>query len=187
MSKKEIWYDELSHSIAMGEGWKKGELFKQAKDDIEKIIGRPLTSYPEFKKDPLEYALKEIKASFPKPFDLGLSDDVVLGMLGIDLRLIKQISPELKNTPHVFNVCAKTGKCSASEDKTPFKWFAESKEELDRLDFAEKLADILEQAHELTPYVNKAEVTLGLTHLVYLDVQTGKFIPNHWYIKQGVK
>jgi len=187
MSKKEIWYDELSHSIAMGEGWKKGELFKQAKDDLEKVIGRPLTSYPEFRKDILGYALKEIKLTFPKPFDLGLSDDVVLGMLGIDLRLIKQVSAELKNTPHVFKVCSKTGDCSANEDKTPFKWFAESKEELDRLAFAENLADTLEKAAELTPYVRKADVTLGLTHFVYFDVQTGSIIPNHYYVKNGIK
>jgi len=182
-----VFYDEIEHVNAMGKGYEAAKIFDKAKADLETILETNITDYAAFKNDILGYSLTAIQAKFPKAYELGMSTDNVLKMLSIDIRPLKEADAQLKNNPCKFVVCAKSGKSNADEKKDDFIRYAETDEQHERLEFANEIAKVLERAAELTPYVNKSDVTLGLTHLVYFDVQTGNIIPNHYYVLNGIK
>ena len=181
-----IYYDELEHSKAIGEGYTLSLLFKEAKDELETIIEKPIEDYTAFKNDVLGYSITEIKTKFPKAFDLGLPIEKVLAMLSIDLQTIERVDNTLKTTAHKFCVCAKTGEAIPDESKDDFIRYATTDEQHERLDFANELIVLLEKAHTFKEYSNKANLTNGLTHIVYHEPQEG-LIPNRFFVLNGIK
>jgi hypothetical protein len=191
MSKAEkktpIFYNQGEHHSEMSKAYEVGLIFKRSKDDLEKILGTPIADYAEFRKDPLGYAKAEIRKAFPKPFELGLTEQATLKMLSIDLRQIERDSLYLATNPIKFCVCPKTGAVSADECKEDYIWYATTDEQHQRLDFGNELANILERAYLFTPHTFKSNVTNGLTHIVYFDVQTETIKPNHFFVMNGIK
>jgi len=176
-----IHYHELDHLNAMREGDKVGMLFKEAKEQLETILEAKI-DYTAFKNDVLNYAIAEIRKKYSGAFALNLPFDTTIQMLGLSLKNFERIDSIIKTTPHTFKVCNKTGNTSSCDDKIPFTLFCETPEQHQRLEFANELADILERAAALTPYVRKSNVTNGLVHLVYHDVQTDTLKPNHNFV-----
>ena len=184
--KTAIYYSELDHNNAMGEGHKISLLFKEAKNDLETILEAPIKDYTAFRNDVLSYSISEIKNKFPKAFDLGLPIEKVLAMLSIDLRMIERVDATLKTTPHKFCVCAKTGEATADACKDDFIQYATTEEQHNRLDFANELIAILERAHQYMPHRAKYNLVLGLEPIIILDPQEG-IIPNRFFVLEGIK
>ena len=185
--KTAVFYDASGHYTEMNNANESGQTFKRAKNNLEAIINKPISDYTAFRSDILGYAMAEIKKTFPKPFELGLTDEATLKMLSIDLSQLTADSYFLATTPFKFCVCPKTGEATPDECKEPFIWYAETKEQHERLDFALELASILERAYLFTPHTFKSNVTNGLTHIVYFDVQTETIKPNHYFVMNGIK
>lgn len=181
-----IFYNEAEHHTAMGEGHKVSLLFKEAKNDLETILEKPIEDYTAFRNDVLGYSIASIKTKFPKAFDLGLPIEKVLAMLSIDLRMIERVDATLKTTPHKFCVCAKTGEATADDCKDDFIQHATTDEQHERLDFANELIVILEKAYLYAPHVHKSNVTNGLYHIVVFDPSKG-LIPNRFFVLEGIK
>jgi dsDNA-binding SOS-regulon protein len=181
-----VFYNEAEHTNAMGEGHKTSLLFKEAKEELEAILEKPIENYEEFQNDILGYSIAEIKIKFPKAFDLGLSLEKTLAMLSIDLKLITRADGVLKTTPHKYCVCKKTGEAKADESKESFIQYAETDEQHERLDFANELIVILEKAYLYAPHVHKSNVTNGLYHIVVFDPQEG-LIPNRFFVLEGIQ
>jgi hypothetical protein len=185
--KTAVFYDESGHYTEMNNANESGQTFKRAKNNLEAIINKPISDYTAFRSDVLGYAMAEIKKTFPKPFELGLTDEATLKMLSIDLSQLTTDSYFLATTPFKFCVCPNTGEATPDECKDPFIWYAETKEQHERLDFCNELANILERAYLFTPHTFKSNVTNGLTHIVYFDVQTETIKPNHYFVMNGIQ
>lgn len=181
-----VFYDELEHLNAMNEGHKSSLIFKEAKAELEAVLEKPIDDYAEFRKDILGYSITSIKAKFPKAFDLGLPIEKVLAMLSIDLRKIERADAILKTSPHKFCVCPKTGDTTPDEDKEPFTQYAVNDEQHERLDFANELIKLLEKAHTFKTGTNKANLTNGLSHIIYHDPEQG-LIPNRFFVLEGIQ
>lgn len=184
--KTAIYYSELDHLNAMREGDALGLLFKEAKNELETILEKPIEDYTAFRNDVLDYSIASIKAKFPKAFDLGLPIEKVLAMLSIDLRMIERVDATLKTTPHKFCVCAKTGNATADECKDDFIQYATTDEQHKRMDFSNELIAVLERAHQYMPHIGKYNLVLGLERLITLDPQEG-LIPNRFFVLEGIK
>lgn len=184
--KTAVFYDGAAHYLAMGEGHKVSLLFKEAKNDLEAILEKPIDDYTAFRNDVLGYSIASIKAKFPKAFDLELPIEKVLAMLSIDLRMIERVDATLRTTPHKFCVCAKSGDATADECKDDFIQHATTNEQHERLDFANEIIKLLEKAHLYTPYTHKSNMTNGLYHIVIFDPQEG-LIPNRFFVLEGIK
>ena len=187
VKKVKVYFDEISHSQELGKAYEIAAVFKAATLELETILEKPIDNYTEFRNDPLLYSIAEIKNKFPAAFNLNLGLDKTLSMLSIDLKKLEQYDATLKTTPHKVNICDKTGEATPDDDKEPFCWFAESPQQLERLKFANELSEILERASELTPYVRKANVTNGLAHMVYYNMQTDKILPHHYWVMNGIQ
>lgn len=186
--KTAVFYDESGHYMEMNNANESGQTFKRAKNNLEAIINKPISDYTAFRSDILGYAMAEIKKTFPKPFELGLTDEATLKMLTIDLSQLTTDSYFLATTPFKFCVCPKTGEATPDECKEPFIWYAETPEQHERLNFANELSEILERAHEkYTPYIHKANLTNGVEKLVYFHPQTNKIVPHHYWVMNGIK
>lgn len=186
LKRVKIFFNELEHYQEINRAHEIAAVFKAAKLELERIIEQPITDFAAFRNDVLGYSIKAISERYPAAFNLNLGLQKTIDMLSIDLRKLEQYDAVLRSSPHKINVCSKTGEASADEDQEPFCFYAQSPAELERLKFATELADILERASALTPYVRKANVTNGLVHLVYHDVQTDTLKPNHNYVMQGL-
>jgi len=182
-----VFYNEGEHHSEMSKAYEVGLIFKRSKDDLEKIIGKPIDDYAEFRKDPLGYAKAEVRKAFPKPFELELTEEATLKMLSIDLRQIEADSLYLATNPIKFCICPKTGAVSADECKEDYIWYATTDEQHERLNFANELADILERTHKRIPHSHKANMTTGLQTIVYFNLQTEKLTANHYYVMHGIK
>lgn len=182
-----VFYDELGHHLAMSQTNESVQTFKRAKNNLEGIISKPISDYKAFRRDVLGYSMAEIKKAFPKPFELGLTDETTLKMLSIDLKQLQEDAEFLKHTPFRICICPKTGTATPDESKELFIEYATTDEQHERLDFGNELANILERAYLYTPHTFKSNVTNGLTHIVYFDVQTETIKPNHFFVMNGIK
>jgi hypothetical protein len=95
MKQTKIYYDELKHITQKNEVFKYSEIFRKSKEYLEQITKQPLKSITEFHNDMELYSIKEIKNSFPKPFELGLELDVTLSMIKIDIKPIIEAQSKL--------------------------------------------------------------------------------------------
>lgn len=184
--KTAVFYNELEHLSAMSNAYETTVIFKDAKEDLETILGRSIQDFEAFRKDILGHSLAEIKKTYPKAFDLGLPIEKTLKLLSIDLRKIERADAVIKTTPHKFCVCPKTGLATPDENKEPYIQYAITDEQHERLDFAEQLVAILEKAHTFKLGTNKANLTNGISHLVAYDPQKG-LIPNHFFVLEGIE
>ncbi len=184
--KTAVFYNEGQHHSDMGQTYETTLLFKEAKNSLEAILENPIEDYKAFRADLLGYSIAQIKNKFPKAFDLGLPIDKTLQMLSIDLRIIERADGILKTTPHRFNVCPKTGDCTPDEDKEPYIKYITTDEQHERFDFASELIKLLDKAHTFKPGTQKANLTNGLSHIVYFDPQVG-FVPNHFFVAEGIQ
>jgi hypothetical protein len=166
----------------MNKAHETAKVFTDAKNELETILEKPIENYTAFKNDVLGYSIAEIKLKYPAAFNLNLGLDKTLQMLSIDLRKLEQYDATLKTTPHKICVCPKKGTATADDDKEPFCWYAETPEQLQRLRFAQSLADLLEQAQEYKPGTAKANLTNGVNHIVYFNMQNEKITPNHFFV-----
>jgi hypothetical protein len=187
VKKVKVFFDEVSHYQEMAKTVEIVEVYKAAKKELEAILESQITDYAAFKSDPLLYSIAQIKLKYPAAFNLNLGLEKTLAMLSISLSKLEQYDAILKTTPHKIDVCIKTGNCTPNDDKEPFCYYAESPAQIERLKFTTELSEMLERASLLTPYVRKANVTNGLTHLVYYNIQTDTLTPNHNYILQGIQ
>jgi len=185
--KTAIFYNEIEHSQEMRKAYELVVVFDEAKKELETILEKPIEDYVAFKKDVLAYSLKEIKLKYPRAFELGIPTETTLNMLNLNLRSIREAEAVLRNNPCKFDVCPKTGKANASEDKEPYIWYATTDEQHARLDFANELIEVLNKAHAFTPYVHKANMTTGVNRIVVFDGATEKIIPHPYFIMEGVK
>lgn len=181
-----IHYNELDHLNAMREGDNVGLLFKEAKEQLETILEAKIEDYTAFRNDVLNYAIAEIRKKYSGAFALNLPFDTTIQMLGLNLKNFERIDSILKTTPHTFKVCPKTGKATPCDDKIPFTSFCETLEQHNRLEFANELCTILEKAYLFTPFTFKSNVTNGLTHIVFFDVQTGTIKPTPNFVLNGI-
>ena len=184
--KTAVFYDESSHYSAMRDGDTMALLFKEAKNELEAILEKPIEDYTAFRNDILGYSIASIKAKFPKAFDLGLPIEKVLAMLSIDLRMIERVDATLKTTPYKFCVCPKSGDATSDECKEEFIWYATTDEQHERLDFSNDLISNLEKCHEYAPYRGKHNLVMGIVQFVYLDPQLG-LVPNHNFVLNGIQ
>jgi len=187
IEKTAVFYDALSHHLAMSQSHETSLIFTRAKEKLEQIIDKPIKDYEAFREDILGYSMQSIREVFSKPFELGLSDGATLKMLSINIDQLKTDAEKLRNNPTPFCVCKKTGAVSPDQNPEAHTWYITTKEQHERLKFTTELAAILELASEVTPYVRKANVTNGLAHLVYFDPQTDTLKPNHNYLMQGIQ
>lgn len=187
VKKVKVFFDEISYSQELGKAYEIIEVYKAATKELETIIEKPIDNPIEFRNDPLLYSIAQIKLKYPAAFNLNLGLEKTMQMLSISLNKLEQFDGILKTTPHKINVCCETGQATPCEDTEAFCWFAETPEQHNRLKFATELSDMLERASELTPYVRKANVTNGLAHLVYYNMQTDKIVPHHYFIIQGLE
>ena len=185
--KTAVFYDESGHNLEMNQAYEVGLIFKRAKETLEQITNTPIADYEAFRADILGYSMQSIKQTFPKVFNLELSEADTLKMLSINLEQLKKDAADLQAHPVPFCVCKKTGAVTPEENREKHTWFITTKEQHDRLKFTNELADILQRASEVTPYVRKANVTNGLIHLVYYDAQTDTLKPNHNYVMKGIQ
>ena len=181
-----IHYNELDHFNAMREGDNVGLLFKEAKEELETILEAKIADYTAFRNDVLNYAIAEIRKKYSGAFALNLPFDTTIQMLGLSLKNFERIDAIIKTTPHTFKVCSKTGKATPCDDKLPFTLFCETPQQHKRLKFANELSNILERAYLFTPYTFKSNVTNGLTHIVYFDVQTETIKPTPNFVLNGI-
>lgn len=187
VKKTAVFYDALSHHLAMSQSHETSLIFKRAKENLEQITNRPIKDYEAFRNDIICYSMQSIKETFPKPFELGLTDEATLKMLSINIDQLKTDAENLKNNPIAFCVCNKTGAVSPDENREPHTWYITTKEQHDRLNFTTELAEMLELASKVTPYVRKANVTNGLSHLVYYCMETDTLKPSHTYVTNGIQ
>ena len=180
-----VFYNELDHFNSMREGYEVSVLFNEAVAELETIIKKPIENYQDFRKNILEYSISEIKKTFPKPFELGLDDEATFKMLTIDLTNLKKLSETITTTPHRFNLCQKTGKASACEDKEPFTYYATTPEHFERLEFSNKIIEIAEKGYTFNTNQNKGFLISGFNTFVVNDPQKG-LIPNWTFILKGV-
>jgi hypothetical protein len=185
--KTAVFYNEQLHHSEMSQAHESMQTFKRAKNNLEAITNKPIKDFEAFRKDILGYSMQSIKETFPKPFELGLTDEATLKMLSIDLKQLTQDDAFLSTTPFKFCVCSKTGETTPDECKENYIWYATTEEQHQRLDFANELSNILERAYLFTPHTFKSNVTNGLTHIVYFDVQTETIKPNHFFVMNGIK
>jgi hypothetical protein len=184
--KTAVFYDEALHFSAMRDGETMAILFREAKNELEVILEKPIEDYTAFRNDILGYSIASIKVKFPKAFDLGLPIEKVLAMLSINLRIIERADATLRSTPHKFCVCAKTGEAKGDDCKEDFIWYATTDEQHERLNFTYSLITNLEKCHEYAPYRGKHNLVMGLIQFVYLDPQLG-LVPNHNFVLNGIQ
>jgi len=184
--KTVVFYDEAGHHLAMSQTDESVQTFKRAKTNLEAIIKKPISDYMAFRRDVLGYSIREIKSTFPKPFELGLSDEATLTMLSIDLKQLKEDAEFLQHTPYEICICPETGIATPSDCKEPFTDYITSDEQHERLDFANDLIAKLEKCHEYSPYRGKHNLVNGLIQFVYLDPQKG-LVPNHSFLLRGIQ
>jgi hypothetical protein len=179
-----VFYDENRHHTTMGNAYELVKVFNDAKLELETIIAKPIENYAAFRKDIIGFSVEQIKLTYPMPFALGLSDDITLGMLGINLDSLKRHSDALKFTPYKI-IVSKAGICEVCTDATPYKLYAKTHEQHERLDFANELCISLEAAHKYKPFQNKANLTTGLQGLVYHETVSNSFKANHVFVLEG--
>ena len=185
--KTAIYYNEQQHHSEMSQAHESIQTFKRAKNNLEAITNKPIKDFEAFRNDILGYSMRSIKETFPKPFKLGLSDEATLKMLSIDLKQLTQDDAFLSTTPFKFCVCSKTGEATPDDCKEDYIWNITTDEQHQRLDFCNELSEILERAYLFTPHTFKSNVTNGLTHLVYFNVQTEAITPNHFFVMNGIQ
>ena len=185
MSKTEkktaVFYNEREHHTEMAAAHEIAKVFTEAKNELETILEKPL-DYTAFKNDVLGYSIAEIKLKYPGAFNLNLPLDKTLQMLSIDLRKLEQFDAILKTTKHEICVCPKKGTATPKDNKEPHILYAETPQQLDRLRVAQSLADLLEELHQYKSGTAKANLTNGVTHIVYFEPQTEKITPNHFFV-----
>ncbi|HEY6143092.1 MAG TPA: hypothetical protein VIV55_06615 [Flavobacterium sp.] len=154
MNTKEIKREKI-HMSFQGEAYnnvreeasEKIKPLNNAIKELETIIKKPISDYEAFSKDLLGYALKEIKITYPKPFELELGDEATLKMLLIDLTSLKECAKKWDiNTKHTIE----EGYAHIAIDIEKFNQYAETKEQFERYDFAMQCVDTIEKA---TSYV----------------------------------
>lgn len=190
MSKAEkktaVFYNELEHHSTMSQANEAVEVYKRAKNNLQTIIGKEIKDFKGFRKNPLAFSMAIIKETFPKPFELGLSDEATLKMLSIDLSQLEKDSLYLIGTPHQIKICDKTGNCEPQDDKEQFISYATNDLQHDRLQFCQDLISNLEKCHEYAPYRGKHNLVMGLIPFIYLDPQRG-LVPNHNFVLNGIQ
>jgi hypothetical protein len=179
-----VFYDENLHHTTMGKSYELVVVFNDAKRELETIIAKPIENYVAFRKDVIGYSLEQIKLTYPKPFELGLSDELTFGMLGINLDSLKRHSEVLKYSPYKI-IVSKAGICEVCSDATPYKLYAKTEEQHERLDFANELCVSLEAAHKYKPFQNKANLVTGLQGLVFHETVSNTFKANHIFVLEG--
>lgn len=111
--------------------------------ELETIIKKPIDNYKAFSKDILGYSMKQIKETFPKPFDLDLGNEATLKMLSIDLSKLKECAREWDiNTE--FTIIDNYARIEVDQER--FKQYCESEEQFVRYDFAVQCIDTIQKA-----------------------------------------
>jgi hypothetical protein len=183
--KVKVFYDNLQHLSDQRDAYPTTQLFNKAVSELETILKKPIEDYKAFKKDMVNYSLEAVKQAYPKPFNLGLDDSSTLKMLGIDLANITNIADKIQHTPHRFNVCSKSGTATVCDDKEPYTYYAETPEQLERLEFANEIIKLAEKAHSLKPNLNKDTIVSGFYDFAVFEPSKG-FMPNRFFVMQGI-
>ena len=119
-------------------------------EELETIIKKPIDDYKTFSKDILGYSMKQIKETFPKPFDLDLGNEATLKMLSIDLSKLKECAREWDiNTE--FTIIDNYARIEV--DQESFKQYCESEEQFVRYDFAMQCIDTIQKAVSYTNWL----------------------------------
>lgn len=184
--KIKVWFDESSHYQEMNKAHEIAAVFKAAKQELETIISKPIEDFSAFRNDILQYSISEITKVYPAAFNLQLGLQKTLSMLSINLRKIEEYDAILSTTPYNINVCSKTGEATPNDDTSPFCYYAETPDQLNRLRFCNDLIANLEKCHEYAPHRGKHNLVNSLVQFVYLDPQLG-LVPNHHFVLNSIQ
>lgn len=182
MRKEKIYFDEWSFTENWAKAFEVAKVFKEAKNELEEILQKPIKDFGAFKANPIEYAKEAIKEANPKVFALGLSDENTLKMLSFNLNNLERLSNVIKLTNFKIIVSEK-GEASPDESKEPFTVYAETVNELERYDFCLKLIETIKEAYNQNTNVPLRLFNAGFMHLIIWDVQTERYIPNWQFVK----
>lgn len=182
MRKEKIYFDEWSFTDNWAKAFEIAKVFKEAKNELEEILEKPIKDYGAFKANPIEYAKEAIKEANPKVFALGLTMENTLKMLSVNLNNLERLSKVITLSPFEI-VVDKNGIAVASENKEPFTVYAETKDELERYDFCLKLIEIMKEAHNQNTDKPLRSFNAGFMHLILWNVQTESYIPNWQFVK----
>lgn len=182
MRKEKIYFDEWSFTDNWAKAFEVSKVFKEAKNELEEILQKPIKDFGAFKTNPIEYAKEAIKEANPKVFALGLSDENTLKMLSINLNNLERLSNVITRSPYAIIVTEK-GEVSPDENKEPFTIHAEKVDELERYDFCLKLIEVIKEAYKQNTDKPLRLFNAGFMHLIIWDVQTESYIPNWQFVK----
>jgi NADH/NAD ratio-sensing transcriptional regulator Rex len=138
-----VSFNQEMYNSVRDEANKKERYLNKAIKELETIIKKPISDYEAFSKDILGYALKEIKTTFPKPFNLDLGDEATLKMLSIDLANLEECAKHL-NTNTEYTIVNGHARIEVDEEK--FKQYVETETQFERYDFALQCVDTIEKA-----------------------------------------
>ena len=181
--KTKIHFSESEHFAAVTNAHNTAATFNQLTQLVEAILKAEIKDLEAFKKDYEGELIRMIKETYPKPFDLGLDNETTLKMLSIDLTQINELIRVLHGNPSKINICPKSRTASACENKEPFYIYATTKEQHDKLDFCNKIIEVVnEAAAAQTRNANLATLAAGFREFIFYDPQSNTMMPSHYYI-----
>jgi hypothetical protein len=180
-TKTVIYYDEMTHLMNSSSANDIAKALNDAVAEIEAITESKVMDKEAFRSDILGESMKLIKKSFAKVFALGLNDKQTLKTLSIDMTNIERLHNIVSTNPTALLFDAE-GKAYPSNDKEPYLYYAETKEEIERLDFANHIITVLNKCNRLTPHLSVAGLGSGLRVFVVMD--NGVLTPNWRFIKE---
>lgn len=136
-------FNQELYSIARNGASEKVRHLNNSIDEFQNITKKPISDYKAFSQDILGYTMTEIKAMFPKPFDLDLGDEATLKMLSIDLTNLKEYSREWDVKTEYTIV---DGYARIEIDQERFKQYVETDKQFERYDFCMQAIDTIEKA-----------------------------------------
>jgi hypothetical protein len=124
-------------------------------EELETIIKKPISNYKVFSKDILGFSIKEIKKTFPKPFELDLGDEATFKMLSIDLTNLKKYAKHWDiNTEYTMT----DGYGLIEIDQERFNQYVETEEQFTRYDFAIQAIDTIEKAVKYSSWLRPQDL-----------------------------
>ncbi len=143
-------FNQELYNIVRNGASEKVRHLNDAIEELETIIKKPIDDYKTFSKDILGYSMKQIKGTFPKPFDLDLGNEATLKMLSIDMTNLKNYAEQFDSKTECVII---DGYAKNEVDQESFKQYCESEEQFVRYDFAMQCIDTIQKAVSYTNWL----------------------------------
>ena len=162
-------FNQELYNIVRNGASEKVRHLNDAIEELETIIKKPIDDYKTFSKDILGYSMKQIKETFPKPFDLDLGNEATLKMLSIDLSKLKSYAEQFDNKTECVII---DGYAKNEVDQERFKQYCESEEQFVRYDFAVQCIDTIQKAVSYTNWLRPQDLASYYKYFVESSFDT---------------